>query len=90
MVRDNVAQKVDAENFSCDPTLDEISSKKLAICVIGQSYEAKTHLVNELFALKNGHVLEPTGQIRRCPPTRISRRNSNPEIFSGSSGLLQR
>ena len=78
LLRENVVQKVDVGSFSCDPTLDEISSKRLAICVIGQSYEAKTHLVNELFALKNGHVIEPTGQIRRRPPSRLSRLGSEP------------
>ena len=84
--------KLDLQHFECDPTLDEISNKKLAICVIGQSYEAKIRVVNDIFALKNGNVLEPTSPRRRktLPPKLYRRRSSNPDATffnAGDSGL---
>merc|ERR1712130_762298 len=66
--KERISNKLDLSCFTCDPTLDEISSKKFAICVIGQSYEAKVSLVNAIFALKNKNVIEPTS------PTKLSRR----------------
>ena len=35
----------------------DISTKKVALCVIGQSYKAKCQVVNDLFALKNKNVI---------------------------------
>ena len=88
--RENVAGKLELANFECDPTLDEISTKKLAICVIGQSYEAKIRIVNDIFALKNGNVLEPTSPRRKSKRSDLERRKSNPELFdAGDSGLGQ-
>ena len=78
--KEHISNKLDLKCFTCDPTLDEISSKKFAICVIGQSYEAKVSLVNAIFALKNKNVLEPTS------PTKLSRRNSNPDYMFNKKG----
>lgn len=95
--RENVAGKLDLGNFDCDPTLDEISTKKLAICVIGQSYEAKIRVVNDIFALKNRNVLEPTTSLRpsrrnstaTIPPTSLRRASIPDVIDAGESGLTQ-
>lgn len=53
------------ERFQCDPSLNDIASKEVAICVIGQSYEAKIRVVNDIFALRDNNVLEPTQKTRR-------------------------
>ena len=67
--------------LECSSCYSDISTKQLALCVIGQNYRAKCQIVNDLFALKNKNV------IGRSPA--LSRQNS--EIAETVPGIeLQR
>lgn len=87
LTTDGLAAILEVKPFECDPSLDDISSKEVAICVIGQSYEAKIRVVNDIFALKDNNVLEPTAKSSRRS-SGVPSQHSTDGFDTGSSGIF--
>ena len=51
----------------------DISTKRVALCVIGQSYKAKCQVVNDLFALKNKNVIGSLNLLERSKSVSLQR-----------------